>query len=239
VPRRRSARRPRAPPRGRDRRGGTSRRSRPRTGSCRRRRSPSRGSSAAAPIVVGHDVEERRQGVQRAGRHHDDVYAVLRGAGRRRPVERRRRQREFFLSRPRLRVLGSDGRGGASTAAAAVRWSRGVASVPWGRSRGARAQTFLAGHLQLRVLRAPQEATRRDRRARRARIRIQSLLLREWRHSESPRVSSCEPQAAAAPKILANRQQFRAISRGWWDPETPCRAGSDPGLVCLLVSYDR
>ena len=90
-------------------------------------------------LVVGHDVEERRQGVQRAGRHHDDVYAVLRGAGRRRAVERGR-QGEFFLSRPRLRVLGSDGRGGASTAAAAVRWSRGVASVPWGRraARGRR-----------------------------------------------------------------------------------------------------
>ena len=59
-------------------------------------------------LVVGHDVEERRQGVQRAGRHHDDVDAVLRGAGRRRAVERWRRQREFFLSRPRLCVLGSD-----------------------------------------------------------------------------------------------------------------------------------
>ena len=31
-----------------------------------------------------------------------------------------------------------------------------------GASRGARAQTFWAGHLQLRVLRALQEATRRD-----------------------------------------------------------------------------
>ena len=90
------------------------------------------GRELRGALVVGHDVEERRQGVQRAGRHHDDVYAVLRGAGRRRAVERRRRQREFFLSRPRLRVLGSDGRGGASTAAAAVRRSRGVASVPWG-----------------------------------------------------------------------------------------------------------
>ena len=37
-------------------------------------------------------------------------------------------------------------------------------------------------------------ATRRDRRARSARIRIHSLLLREWRHSESPWVSSCEPK---------------------------------------------
>ena len=62
----------------------------------------------ANPHAVDDDVEERRQGVQRAGRHHDDVYAVLRGAGRRRAVERRRRQREFFLSRPRLCVLGSD-----------------------------------------------------------------------------------------------------------------------------------
>ena len=103
------------------------------------RRRPRRRRHGRA-LVVGHDVEERRQGVQRAGRHHDDVYAVLRGARRRRAVERRRRQREFFLSRPRLRVLGSDGRGGASTAAAAVRWSRGVASVPWGRraARGGR-----------------------------------------------------------------------------------------------------
>ena len=45
-----------------------------------------------------NDVEERRQGVQRAGRHHDDVDAVLRGAGRRRAVERRRQGALFGRS---------------------------------------------------------------------------------------------------------------------------------------------
>ena len=56
------------------------------------------GRELRGALVVGHDVEERRQGVQRAGRHHDDIYAVLRGAGRRRAVERRRQGAPFGRS---------------------------------------------------------------------------------------------------------------------------------------------
>ena len=73
------------------------------------------GRELRGALVVGHDVEERRQGVQRAGRHHDDVDAVLRGAGRRRAVERRRRQRDFFFVR-RL-VGGQTESGGDATVA--------------------------------------------------------------------------------------------------------------------------
>ena len=86
-----------------------------------------------------------------------------------------------LLTDPRLRVLGSDGRGGASRRRRRSDGRGASRPCPGGFARRADVD-FLGQALTASSAPRSSGATRRDRRARSARISIQSLLLREWRH---------------------------------------------------------